>query len=168
MEFKAWGKTPRLSNERYYVTEKLDGTNSCIVIDGTDFACQSRNRFITPEDDNFGFARWAYANKEELMKLGDGYHYGEWWGQGVGRTYDMEEKRFSLFDTNRWNPENPNLPSCCHVVPYLGECSPEDLPNVLSVLKEYGSRAAPGFMRVEGVIIWSKMTKSRYKVILDK
>lgn len=28
MEFKAWGKTPRLSNERYYVTEKLDGTNS--------------------------------------------------------------------------------------------------------------------------------------------
>jgi hypothetical protein len=168
MEFKAWPKIPRLSNERYFVTEKIDGTNACIVIEGDNFACQSRSRFITPEDDNYGFAAWAYANKDELMKLGDGHHYGEWWGKGIQRTYGLEEKRFSLFNTARWNPENPNLPSCCSVVPLLGECSPEDLDKLLQKFLLNGSYAAPGFMRVEGVVVFSKLTQSHYKVIVDK
>jgi hypothetical protein len=168
MEFKAWPKTPRLSNERYFITEKLDGTNACIVIQGDEFACQSRSRFITPEDDNYGFATWAYANKAELMKLGDGYHYGEWWGRGIQRGYDMTDRRFSLFDTARWNPENPNLPSCCSVVPLLGECAPDQINDFVQKFIEHGSYAAPGFMNVEGVIVYSYMTRSRYKVIVNK
>jgi hypothetical protein len=168
MEFKAWGKTPRLSNERYFVTEKIDGTNACIVIEGDQFACQSRTRFITPEDDNYGFAAWAYTNKDELMKLGDGYHYGEWWGAGIQRGYDLPEKRFSLFNTARWNPSNPNLPNCCHVVPFLGECTPEELSGVIAKFVSEGSVAAPGFLRVEGVIVYSKLTQQKYKVIVDK
>ena len=78
MEFEKFTKIARFSRE-VIVTEKIDGTNAQIVIteDG-EFFTGSRNRFITPEDDNFGFSKWAHEHKEELMKLGVGKHYGEW------------------------------------------------------------------------------------------
>ncbi|KKK96424.1 hypothetical protein LCGC14_2662910, partial [marine sediment metagenome] len=41
-------------------------------------------------------------NKKELMKLGVGTHHGEWWGSGIQRRYNLDEKRFSLFNTGRW------------------------------------------------------------------
>jgi len=54
--FQPWPKTPRL-NRDCIVTEKIDGTNSAIVIDEVgDVYAQSRNRLITPGDDNYGFA----------------------------------------------------------------------------------------------------------------
>jgi hypothetical protein len=165
IEFKAWPKIPRIANEKYFITEKIDGTNACVIIDEEgNFGCQSRSKLITPEDDNYGFARWAYENKDELMKLGEGHHYGEWWGQGIQRTYGLSEKRFSLFNTARWNPENPNLPACCHVVPLIEGTIDE----ALEKLKSQGSVAAPGFMRVEGIIVYSYLAKSYYKVIIDK
>lgn len=126
-------------------TEKIDGTNACVVIgDNGEFACQSRNRFITPEDDNFGFARWAYENKDELMRMGPGYHYGEWWGLGVGRGYDQKQKRFSLFNARRWGEHNPNTPAIVGVVPILPVSSVEEARDFLV---KNGSLAAPGFMR---------------------
>ena len=45
----------------------------------------SRNRWITPEDDNYGFSRWAHEHKDELLTLGPGRHFGEWWGNGIQR-----------------------------------------------------------------------------------
>jgi len=79
IEFKEFPKIARLSRE-CVVTEKLDGTNAQIYIgeDG-EFLVGSRTRWITPDDDNYGFARWAYERKDELMKLGKGQHFGEWW-----------------------------------------------------------------------------------------
>lgn len=75
VEFKSWGKIPRAIGEGVTITEKLDGTNACVVIqDGVIAGVQSRNRFITPEDDNYGFARWVSENEHELLKLGEGYH----------------------------------------------------------------------------------------------
>src|SRR5574337_513380 len=99
---------PRWENEVYYVTEKIDGTNAVITIleDGT-FLTGSRNKWITPEDDNFGFSRWAHNNKEELMKLGVGSHYGEWYGCGIQRGYGLSEKRFMLFNNHYWGEQNP-------------------------------------------------------------
>ena len=78
MEFDKFTKIARFSRE-VIVTEKIDGTNAQIVIteDG-EFFTGSRKRFITPEDDNFGFSKWAHEHKEELMQLGVGKHYGEW------------------------------------------------------------------------------------------
>lgn len=60
------------------MSEKIDGTNAQIVIsdDGTELWTASRNRYITPEDDNYGFAKWVAANRDELIKLGPGRHYG--------------------------------------------------------------------------------------------
>src|SRR5882762_4949927 len=52
---------------------------------------QSRKRIITPEQDNFGFARWVYDNAETLVHdLGEGLHFGEWWGSGIQRGYGLE------------------------------------------------------------------------------
>lgn len=57
-EFVGFPKIPRL-NRGIIVTEKIDGSNACIVIDEeSDIWAQSRKRIITPEVDNFGFATW--------------------------------------------------------------------------------------------------------------
>lgn len=50
------------------VTEKIDGTNAAVHVndDGT-FHAQSRNRIITPDDDNFGFATWVHAHADEIV-----------------------------------------------------------------------------------------------------
>ena len=72
----------RLSRE-CVISEKIDGINAQILIteSGGIFA-GSRTRWITPEDDNFGFAAWVEENKEELIKLGVGRHFGEFYGRG--------------------------------------------------------------------------------------
>lgn len=97
MEFKSFSKITRFLDAKVTVTEKIDGTNALIAISGDEFKVGSRSRWITPEDDNYGFARWAYAHKEDLMALGDGYWFGEWWGSGIQRKYGMLVKVFSLF-----------------------------------------------------------------------
>lgn len=165
IEFKAWAKIPRLSNEKYFITEKIDGTNAAVIItaDG-EIGAQSRNKLITPDEDNYGFAKWVQQNKEQLLTMGEGHHYGEWWGLGIQRGYNQDRKRFSLFNTARWNVDNPNKPQCCDVVPSL----PGNIEEALELLKTSGSQAAPGFMRVEGVVVFCYQTKSYYKVILDK
>jgi hypothetical protein len=155
MEFVKFGKIARLSRT-VVITEKIDGTNGLIAIgeDG-EFQVGSRNRWITPENDNFGFARWAYENKDELMGLGVGYHYGEWWGQGIQRGYGLKEKRFSLFNTSRWSDDSVR-PACCGVVPvlYTGMFDTETIQIWLDWLSRNGSVAAPGFMQPEGVVIY--------------
>lgn len=165
IEFKAWPKIPRLENEKVFITEKIDGTNACIIIDEEgNFGCQSRSRIITPDDDNYGFARWAQKNKDDLMTLGPGHHYGEWWGHGIQRGYNMTEKHFSLFNTARWNAEGNVKPECCDVVPMISGTVEE----ALQFIKTNGSLASPGFMRVEGIIVYNYLVKSYYKVIIDK
>lgn len=167
-EFVPFDKIPRLSRE-CTITEKIDGTNGCIFIDedGLSFLVGSRTRWITPEDDNFGFARWAYDNKAELLTLGPGRHYGEWWGQGIQRKYDQDSKRFSLFNTHKWTESRP---ACCDVVPilYQGLFNEADLERVMTHLREDGSAAAPGFMKPEGVIIYHHALGGYFKKTLDK
>ncbi len=167
-QFQPFAKIARLTRE-CVVTEKIDGTNGLIEIgeDGT-FLVGSRTRYITPDDDNFGFARWAYANKDELMKLGPGRHYGEWWGQGIQRRYGLQEKRFSLFNTHKWTAET--LPACCHVVPvlYAGIFDTAEIDVVLDRLRVDGSQAAPGFMKPEGVCVYHVAAGSYFKKTIEK
>jgi hypothetical protein len=165
-EFEPWPKMARLSRE-CVITEKIDGTNAQVFIteDGQIFA-GSRTRWITPADDNYGFARWVEENKSELLKLGPGRHFGEYWGAGIQRRYGLTEKRFSLFNTLRWCsthrgpvemlPGQELAPACCHVVPvlYRGEFLTSHIFSCLSDLKNLGSFAAPGFMSPEGIVIY--------------
>lgn len=164
--FEGFPKIPRL-NRNVIITEKLDGTNAQVIIteDGQ-VGAASRNRLITEEDDNYGFARWVNANRGELLKLGPGRHFGEWWGQGIQRGYGLAEKRFSLFNTSRW-VDNPSRPSCCHVVPVLYQGLLEDVEGVLESLRMMGSVAAPFFANPEGIIVYHTAARQMFKVLLD-
>ncbi len=166
-EFQKFDSIKRLSRDMV-VTEKIDGSNAqiCITEDG-EFLTGSRKRWITPEQDNFGFAKWAHEHEEELREgLGVGKHFGEWWGQGIQRKYGLEEKKFSLFNTGRRLNEQP---TCCHVVPvlYEGMFSSEMIDNVLEDLYNNGSIASPGFMKPEGVVIWHTAARILLKKTLD-
>jgi len=169
-EFISFPKIVRLRRE-CIITEKLDGTNAqvCIGEDGS-IKAGSRNRWITPDDDNHGFARWVEENKTELMKLGPGRHFGEWWGQGIQRGYGLTEKRFSLFNVMRWG--DPEVrPQCCHVVPVLDEVLFTDTVAIevaFQSLDRYGSQAAPGFMRPEGIVVFHKQGGLLFKRTFEK
>ena len=165
-EFIPFPKIPRLKRG-CVITEKIDGTNAQVVVgeDGT-VRAGSRNRWITPENDNFGFARWVAEHADGLRELGPGQHFGEWWGLGIQRGYDLTERRFSLFNAGRWSSERPE---CCHVVPvlYAGDFSTDAVDDTLAKLKETGSIARPGFMKPEGIVIYMTAARHTYKVLAE-
>lgn len=154
IEFEPFAKIARLKRG-VVITEKIDGTNGqiCITEDGG-FFVGSRTRWITTEDDNFGFAAWATGHREELTAgLGVGRHYGEWWGGKIQRGYGVP-KQFSLFNTSRWS--DGRQPECCSVVPvlYHGDFTTDAVDDAIYDLACGGSRAAPGFMNPEGVVVF--------------
>lgn len=175
-EFRAWPSTPRLFRD-VVITEKIDGTNACVIVseDSSEIWAQSRKKLITPDDDNAGFARWVADNAGALTDvLGPGYHYGEWWGRKIQRTYGLTEKRFSLFNTNRWakDPEaydSLEMAPGLDVVPtlYEGPFNQTVVQNALTDLHVCGSYAAPGFMNPEGIIVFHKAAQQVFKVLLE-
>jgi hypothetical protein len=203
-EFRSFNKLARLNRE-IVITEKLDGSNAQILIvpgqvgevitdpnviavspDGSRMYAGSRNKWITPKADNYGFAGWCVRNYEELFKLGPGRHFGEWWGNGIQRRYGLAEKRFSLFNVARWNWCNATGlfqlvkdevtggfstvagPACCHVVPTLwrGPFDTEKIKETQLLLQGQGSAAAPGFMDPEGIVIFHTAANFCFKVTL--
>lgn len=179
--FEAWPKIPRLRNEIVVITEKLDGTNAQVLItkDGQ-MVCGSRNRYLgEPEQkpgwpaprltDNYGFREWAEAHSEELLKLGPGRHFGEWFGYGIGpRGYGLPEKRWALFNTFR---PKESLPACVENVTILYQGPGLELTRIVAELMEdlkvNGSKHVPGYMKPEGIVVYSSLTKTRYKVLCE-
>lgn len=147
---------------------------------------QSRKRIITPSSDNFGFARWVWDNAATLVEdLGDGLHFGEWWGSGIQRGYGLErgDKRFSLFNVKRWYepcnlvhldidecllPKHFKTPSL-GVVPvlYRGPFIMSRIQAALVDLDLHGSSAAQGFYRPEGVVVYHTAANELFKVTLE-
>jgi hypothetical protein len=199
IEFTPWPSIPRLFRDAI-VTEKIDGTNAAIgFVPLADIAppnnnlttvvfenegtleqrpiavwAQSRKRIITPADDNFGFARWVHDNATALYAtLGEGLHFGEWWGSGIQRGYGLEkgEKRFSLFNAKRWTIDQDLLAKAVPglgVVPTLfngsfADLMSGDLINVTQRLESKGSLASPGFMKPEGVVIFHLAARQSFK-----
>jgi hypothetical protein len=158
--FEKYAKIPRIRGVRLTITEKLDGTNAQIVIpEDTNEPLQvgSRNRWITPGKgtDNYGFASWVQVNESMLRRLGPGRHFGEWWGVGVARTYNLIDRRWSLFNVYRFVDGLPaGLPSNVGLVPvlYQGDFSMDAIEQAKSQLATGGSVAVPGFMKPEGIV----------------
>lgn len=176
--FAGFPKMARLSRD-IVISEKLDGTSAQIFIDDAgQMFFGSRNRWITPEDDNYGFAAWGERNREELLKLGPGRHFGEWWGIGIQRNYGQPIKRFSLFNTARWvNPDvvrtddtQEIAPNCCRVVPvlYRGPFDTARISGILVHLEKTGSVAAPGFSNPEGIVIFHIAAGVMFKKTIEK
>lgn len=192
--FQGFPKIARLSRD-CIVTEKIDGTNAQILITTSladmpqlsselpiesvtsvgelHLIAGSRTRFIAPgKSDNHGFAAWVKANAEELVKLGPGRHFGEWWGSGIQRGYGLPkgEKRFSLFNTSIW-ADDAVRPACCSVVPvlYRGTFDTQTaVDEMLELLMELGSIAAPGFMKPEGIIVYHVAGNLYFKKTIEK
>lgn len=170
--FREFPKMARWSRE-VIVTEKIDGTNGVIhFTDDGQMLVGSRSQWITPEKDNYGFARWCKEHEPELRLLGPGTHYGEWWGQGIQRRYDMKEKVFSLFNVTRWADGSTEgvRPACCRVVPTIWS-GPMDLLNIkecLGYLEMCGSQAAPKFMKPEGIVIYHVAGRVGFKKTIEK
>ena len=168
-DFFEFPKISRFSRE-CVVTEKIDGTNAQIYISGNgEMLVGSRTRWITPSSDNFGFAKWAHEHYDELIRLGPGRHFGEWWGSGIQRGYGLTkgEKRFSLFNTARWNHEN--VPQCCHVVPVLYKGMFDiSFSKIIDELSHHGSFASPGFLKPEGIVIYHTAASMYFKKTILK
>lgn len=136
----------------------------------------SRKRWLDTSSggDNFGFAKWVQANTEELLKLGEGRHYGEWYGKGIQRNYGLAEKQFALFNVGKWASHDKPIevkkkqvypPKCCGVVPILwqGEFETNPIECTLESLHLHGSQLVPGFMEPEGIIIYHTASGQLFK-----
>lgn len=178
-EFTGWPKIHRLSRD-IIITEKIDGTNAQVYIDeeGHIFA-GSKTRWLTPEADNFGFAAWVRDHADELLQLGPGHHFGEWYGKGIQRKYGLTERRFALFNVGRWNDprrfaykahsEQIDCPECCTIVPilYEGPFNTGAVSYVMDYLKHHGSEAVPGFMQPEGIVVYHTASRTMFKKTFD-
>lgn len=193
-EFKGWGSTTR-ENKNKTITEKLDGTNACVVIWDGVVSAQSRKRIITPDDDNYGFAKWVHENAGVLMDtLGYGYHYGEWYGEGIQKNpLGIEGKRFALFHATKYTEANGyelSKVDGLETVPLLhhGQCNIYTIPEIVQDLETYGTKVEgtkrekvftgiPGLddleyvyekaPKAEGIIIWNNETRTRTKLLLE-
>lgn len=174
MEHRKFERIARL-NRPVLVTEKLDGTNGLVhVTDTGEVWAGSRNQWLwhtgeeLPKHDNYDFARWVKEHAAELqVGLGPGFHYGEWWGTGIARRYNIGERRFSLFNVSKWGE---NRPTCCNVVPVLRRLETFDVNAVMTIaelLRTTGSIAAPGFMDPEGVVVFHEASQQYFKYTLD-
>lgn len=187
--FEPFPKLARLSRE-CVVTEKIDGTNAQIyIVEPETLECDeyeavmnttplaevghlyiyagSRTRMITPgkNTDNFGFAGWVFENRDELVKLGPGRHYGEWYGKGIQRGYGLDEKRFALFHTHGIE----HKPDCVSVVPtlYAGVFDTARINAVMETLWSDGSVAVPGFKNPEGIVVFHGHARVAFKKTFD-
>lgn len=181
MEFKSFPEIKKLGSAEFSITQKIHGTNAQVMIVPTSengegavksgdgyfrVLVGSRTRWIVPGDDNYGFAAFVYANKQEFVdKLGQGQHFGEWAGPGINSGEGLKEKTFVLFDYWRYDPAN--LPPQCVLVPvlYKGKFDLGQVKIAMDDLKTNGSKLVPGFMRPEGVVMQIKGT--RYKEVFD-
>lgn len=152
------------------ITQKIHGTNAQIYIyeeDGKqDLKVGCRSRWITPENDNFGFAKFVYENKAEFIeKLGIGRHFGEWAGPGINLGEGLSEKKFFLFNPKMYI--NKILPFRTHTVPILhdGKLSMNDIDSISQKLLEFGSAIVDGYMKVEGIVI--DIDGKLYKKVFD-
>ena len=192
MEFQAFKKIARLKRA-CFVTEKIDGTNGLVGIsepgqipDGVNVPVStvetsagpvsvyagSRTRWVLPgkSTDNFAFAAWVKENAEDLLRLGPGYHHGEWWGKGIQRGYGLDHRRFSLFNVSRWSgPNRGDAPECCSTVPilYEGDFDSLRLDQCLNALRTFGSLAAPGFDKPEGLVVYHTASGTFFKRTIE-
>lgn len=200
MKFVEFKKIPRLSRE-IIITEKLDGSNGQIYIvkeeeltsiddyffiedyclarkENLLMFAGSRNRWlqIGKQTDNMAFASWVKENSEQLFELGEGRHFGEYYGKSIQRGYGLDHKRFALFNVSKWQNRGLKLvddkqqyaPVPCEVVPvlYEGEFCTEAINDTLINLKNTGSKAVPGFMNPEGICIYHTAAGQYFKKTL--
>lgn len=181
MEFKSFEKVKQVGELFMKVTQKIHGTNAQIYIyeytsmngethePKIGIKAGSRNRWIYPADDNYGFAAFVEENREALINfLGVGLHYGEWAGPGINSDEGLTQKTWVLFDPWRYKATKlEDYPPCVIPVPvlYVGAISMDAIDSIMKDLKINGSKLSPGFMQPEGIVI--SVNGTRYKKVFS-
>lgn len=106
-----WNNTP-IPKIMFRGTVKLHGTNAAVIYKDGEIYAQSRERVLTIESDNYGFAMFVERNKQKFidifnhlvadLKPKDGESiqlYGEWCGRGIQKSVGIAnlEKMFVVF-----------------------------------------------------------------------
>lgn len=100
------GEDYDLSSVYYRAKVKLDGTNAGVQITPEgEVLAQSRSRFITPEDDNYGFAKWVKGVEHYFSSLAEDYShmrspviiFGEWSGLGIQKRCSISKIKQQIF-----------------------------------------------------------------------
>lgn len=173
----------RLHHDEIKVGDLYRPNTTAVVLEGDNVTegtfghwvyAQSRNRVITPgkSTDNSGFAGWVAEHAEDLVfMLGEGLHFGEWWGRGIQRGYDEVGKRFSLFNTQRYVDVDTIFDDDTFMttvpVLYQGPFGEFHINACLDALRVQGSFAAPGFRRPEGIVVYHTASGVPFKVTLE-
>jgi hypothetical protein len=202
-DFEAFPKIPRL-NRSCVVTEKIDGANAAIVFEddypftdaqtgqrnyGPIVFTQSRKRLLRPgkDTDLNGFAAWVLEHRDELYALlGPGRHYGEWYGQGIQRSYGLDHRRFALFNVARWQDSFEQVETSSHATVtkplFLGEHAIHTVPWLRSMdfstgminalVRELAIRGSqvpelPGRAEAEGVVVYHQAARQMFKVTVE-
>ncbi len=181
-------KTKRLSSseDKVYITEKLDGSNLCIFKkDSILYIAQRKNIFSIDELENAkgilykGLYEWLKNNQNLLTDIHEGSVIcGEWLGMGcIKYTIDEFDKRIYMFakaniddDFNLYNLiydhslfkyvfDSQIIPSCIGIVPEVGELSVLPTKELLDGI--YTKYCTTVNRNVEGFVI-------NYKNIIQK
>jgi hypothetical protein len=136
---------------------------------------QNTTRIVTVQEDMNGIAAWARENAAGIVAaLGPGIHFGEWWGYKINRGYGLRvgDRRFSLFNTVRWNKLNGQQVPGLYSVPVLWEGSLENdwmaVPEQVANLKTRGSVAVPGYPYPEGLVLYHHEGDTMFKIRIDE
>lgn len=198
MSYPSFPSIERLENIYCVITEKIDGTNGLIEIrkdseikvkdveniipsltydTKTVVKFGSRNRYLSYQDDNAGFANFyrhytvrfedmakdiIIVSNQEANQTNDipteKYPlqiYGEWFGQTIQRQYGLKDKFFMPFSTfyaeKLIEYQVPNIIK--PTVLYTGKFDWAVAEGLMHSLLLNGSQVIPGFMRPEGIVI---------------
>ncbi len=196
-EFHKYFKIPRIENETFTISEKIDGSNGLIYVhharfddvkkgvDRSYILAGSRSKWLIDDGsktwDNHGFGSWVEENEEDLYSLDEGYHYGEWYGKGINRGYGLLDKRFMLFNYGRYAEKLRladsgllfNMPTKVQVeTVFHHNVKFEQLFQIIAEVRYHlthdGSKHVQGYIKPEGLIVRSELSGKLWKVIIDK
>lgn len=101
---------PELENHQFVLTEKIDGANFALYVQGGEWKIAKRSDFITP-DEKF-YRIWEFLNssglKEKFTLFAQNWNqafpneliilYGEYFGEGIQKRINYGEKKIRFFE----------------------------------------------------------------------
>ena len=165
-----------------HVFPKIDGTNASVWMENGEIKCGSRNREITPDNDNAGFAKFASECPaiRNLLEDCPGWRlYGEWLVPHSLKTYRQEawrnfyvfdvmfptplfEEPFEQWDHMEFEMYQPLMEMhCVNYIPPIGVVRNGDYEKFLS-FTEKNDFLLPTGMKGEGVVIKNYGFRNKY------
>lgn len=171
-----------------HVFYKIDGTNASVWYEGQ-LRAGSRNRELTVDNDNAGFAQWVMSESNRFEQLFEEYPglylYGEWLVPHSLKTYADDAWRkfyiFDVWDKTKFLPYEDYQPILkkygLDYIPPLAVCKNPSVDQLYSLLERTGEfLIKDGAGRGEGLVVknydwknkfdrqvWAKLVTNEFK-----